>query len=304
MSIENARNDRAEGLAGDGADLGSEVVAGHFFAGTIGLSLIRSWYTDGDANERRLDELRDLINKRAEFPFSMALNPLERDALEGYAEWAESYDGPNPMIDAEQLVVRPMLERLASPGCDALDVACGTGRHAELLARLDCATVGVDQSPEMLEVARSKVPQVRFEVGTFSALPLDADSFDLAVCSLALCHLPDPTVGVIEIARVLRSGGTLVIADPHPMGALGGGQAFYGGIVPNQPMKFVRNHPHSAATWLSAFRAAGLEVVDCVETLIDDSLLATNPTTMFFPEAARTALIGLPHLFIWELRKI
>ena len=68
----------------------------------------------------------------------------------------------------------------------------------------------------MVGVAREKLPEVRFEIGDVEHVPFDDASFDLAVVSLALCHLADPGDAVIELARVLRPGGTLVITDPHP----------------------------------------------------------------------------------------
>ena len=162
----------------------------------------------------------------------------------GYAEWAEMYDGPNPLIETEELVVRPILERVAEPGVQALDAACGTGRHAAYLHDRGCTVTGVDQSLEMLAVARNKLPEVHFEQGDIEQLAFADGSFDLVVIALALCHLADPTAAVAELARVLRPGGTLVIADPHPAAGVVGGQAFYGSIVPGRPMTWVRNHYH------------------------------------------------------------
>jgi hypothetical protein len=48
-------------------------------------------------------------------PYSLELNPAERGLREGYAEWAESYNGPNPMIETEQAVVRPSSRRSPDP---------------------------------------------------------------------------------------------------------------------------------------------------------------------------------------------
>jgi ubiquinone/menaquinone biosynthesis C-methylase UbiE len=281
----------------------SDVTAAHFFAGVVGLSLLRGWYEDGTFNADRLTELTTIVNSLDQFPYSLALNPQERTMLDGYAKWADSYDGENPMINAEETAVLPILARLASPGCMALDVACGTGRHAKFLADLHCFVTGVDQSPEMLDVARVKVPDARFEIAGFERLPFANDTYDLAVCALALCHLEDPTSGVGEIARVLKPGGSLVVSDPHPFGAIEGPQAFYGGIVPGKPIQWVRNHHHLTSTWLRAFRAAGLTVVDCQEVLLDEAAVKTNPTALVFPEATTAALLGLPNLFVWELRK-
>ena len=164
-----------------------------------------------------------------------------------------------------------------------------------------CVTVGIDQSHTMLEVARSKVPAASFEHGDVEHMPFGDDTFDLAVVSLALCHLPDPTNAVIELARVIAPGGTLVVADPHPMGGILGGQAFYGGVGKGRPMTFVRNHRHSASTWLRAFRAAGLVVVECIEAPFTDEQIAGDPSAMFHPDAARAALTGLPSVWVWEL---
>lgn len=274
----------------------------HYLAGVVGLGLMRHWYADGEANDARLAELADVLSKRGEFPYSLELSPSERSAHDGYAEWAESYDGPNPMINLEEAVVTPMLERLASPGLQALDAACGTGRHARLLAACGCVTTGIDQSEAMLEVARSKVSNVSFEHGDVERLPFDDDSFDLAVVSLALCHLPDPTTAVVELGRVLAPGGTLVVADPHPMGGILGGQAFYGGVGNGRTMTFVRNHRHGASTWLRAFAAAGLVVADCIEVPFTDEQMAGDPSAAFHPEAALAAFTGLPSVWVWELR--
>ena len=121
------------------------------------------------------------------------MSPAERSVEDGYAEWAESYDdGPNPMIQLEEAVVTPMLERLAAAGVRALDAACGTGRHARLLDSLGCVTTGIDQSEAMLDVARSKAPNVSFEHGDVEHMPFADDAFDLAVVSLALCHTSRP----------------------------------------------------------------------------------------------------------------
>ncbi len=274
----------------------------HYLAGVVGLGLIRHWYADGDANDARMKELADVLSKSGQFPHSLELSPAERSLHEGYSEWADSYDGPNPMIELEEAVVLPILERLAAPGCEALDAACGTGRHAAVLHGRGCATTGIDQSEAMLAVARSKVPAATFEHGDVEHMPFDDGSFDLAVVSLALCHLADPAPAVVELARVLRRGGTLVIADPHPIGGLLGGQAYYGGVANGRTMTFVRNHRHGASTWLRAFRSAGLLVEDCIETPFTDAQIAGDPSAAFHPEAARAAMTGLPSIWVWELR--
>ena len=98
-------------------------------------------------------------------------------------------------------------------------------------------------------------------------------------------------------------GGTLVIADPHAAAGVVGGQAFYGGIVPGRPMRWVRNHYHPASTWLRAFRTAGLLVEDCIEPAMGPAQIESSPASRVFPDATRTAVEGLPGLWVWELRR-
>ena len=280
-----------------------DITAAHFIGGMIGQAMLRSWYEDPQGNADRMQELADVVARAGEFPYSMVLNPAERDLLTGYAEWSESYDGPNPLIELEEGVVRPILEGRAGHGVRALDAACGTGRHAALLSGLGCATTGIDQSDPMLSVARAKAPLARFVTGDVRSMPFDTGEFDLGVISLALCHLADPTDAVIELGRVLAPGATLVIADPHPLGATIGGQAIYGGIAPGRDVTFVRNHHHSASTWLRAFRQAGLDVDDCLEVPFGEKQIATHVVAPLYPDAVRASMVGMHSLWVWTLRK-
>jgi hypothetical protein len=93
------------------------------------------------------------------------------------------------------------------------------------------------------------------------------------------CRIPPSAVA--ELARVLAVGGTLVVSDPHPMGGVLGGQAFYGGVGRGRTLSFVRNHRHSASIWLRAFAGAGLQVVDCAEATFTDEQIASDPSSAF-----------------------
>ncbi len=278
------------------------VTADHYLAGVVGFGLLRNWYLDAETNAQRIAELAEVLARVDEFPYSLVLDPVERDLRTGYDEWSGIYDGPNPMIETEERVAHPILRDLAQPGMKALDAACGTGRQAALLYELGCSTVGLDQSESMVAVARSKLPDVRFEVGDLEHLPFDDDEFDLAVVSLALCHLADPGAAVAELARVVRPGGVLMITDPHPFGAILGGQAFYGGMSPSRPMTWVRNNPHDASTWLRSFRSARLSVEECIEEPFSDEQISSSPADLVFPAAARAAMTGLASVWVWVLR--
>ena len=98
-----------------------------------------------------------------------------------------------------------------------LDVACGTGALvAEVAPRVERA-VGIDLSDGMLEIARSRlVPgaaNIEFRLGPSDALPFADGDFTALVCTTALHHFPEPQRSIDEMARVLASGGRVVIGD-------------------------------------------------------------------------------------------
>ncbi|MGX6447775.1 class I SAM-dependent methyltransferase [Patulibacter sp. S7RM1-6] len=134
---------------------------------------------------------------------------------EGYAAWATSYDERrNPTIRAEEPVVRALLAD--RPAGVAVDVGTGTGRHATWLAARGHRVIGVDASRAMLDVARSRAPELEWVEADLRALPLEDASADVVVCALTLSHLATLD-GIAELARLVRPGGRLVVSNPHPL---------------------------------------------------------------------------------------
>jgi demethylmenaquinone methyltransferase/2-methoxy-6-polyprenyl-1,4-benzoquinol methylase len=102
------------------------------------------------------------------------------------------------------------------PGDRALDVATGTGDLAIVLRRRvgpDGEVVGSDFSEPMLEIARSKAPDVTFEQGNALDLPYDDDSFDAATVGFGARNFSDLATGLGEMVRVTRSGGRVVVLE-------------------------------------------------------------------------------------------
>jgi demethylmenaquinone methyltransferase / 2-methoxy-6-polyprenyl-1,4-benzoquinol methylase len=97
------------------------------------------------------------------------------------------------------------------PGDEVLDVATGTGAvAAELLRQKGCAVVGVDQSPEMLAVARQQLPaSVRLVEANAEQLPFADASFDALTVTYLLRYVDDPGATLGELARVVRPDGTI-----------------------------------------------------------------------------------------------
>jgi SAM-dependent methyltransferase len=96
----------------------------------------------------------------------------------------------------------------------ALDSGCGTGALALALAPLVGEVVGVDESPELLEAARSVAPEnVRFVEGDATHLPFEYGMFDIAGSLRVLHHVRRPELVVSELARVTRPGGRVLVID-------------------------------------------------------------------------------------------
>jgi len=99
------------------------------------------------------------------------------------------------------------------------DLGCGTGQVSESLAPFVREVVAVDESAAMLAVARSRLApytNVGVRSGSLEELPLDDGSLDAVVVFLVLHYLADPGQALVEIARVLRPGGRMLLVDLAP----------------------------------------------------------------------------------------
>lgn len=75
--------------------------------------------------------------------------------------------------------------------------------------------VGIDLSPDMLNVAQSKLPKnVDLRLGDSENLPFSENSFDVAICTDSFHHYPNPSTVLSEISRVLEHKGKFILADP------------------------------------------------------------------------------------------
>lgn len=105
-------------------------------------------------------------------------------------------------------------------GLTVLDAGCGEGYLSRILAKNGAKVTAVDSSAKLIEAARAQnlvdgLP-ISFDVKSVDALPYADDTFDLVVCNHLLNDLYDPSKPISEFARVLRSGGSLVILMLHP----------------------------------------------------------------------------------------
>ncbi|MBH5336718.1 class I SAM-dependent methyltransferase [Streptomyces pactum] len=129
---------------------------------------------------------------------------------------AGAYERGNAMPDGS---LRAWVELVAShvrrPAPSILEIGSGTGVFSAGMARWIAGSevVAVDASEAMLTEARRHHPHpaVRYLRGEAEAVPAAADSFDLALLSRVIHHIPDRAAAARELARVLRTGGRVVV---------------------------------------------------------------------------------------------
>jgi len=140
-----------------------------------------------------------------------------------FADHAPEWDRIRSLHVAEDKVEAAILDVVgAGPFHSALDLGTGTGRMLELIAPLAERAIGVDQSPAMLNVARTRLERAglrnaQLRQGDIYALPVERDRHDLVIIHRVLHYLDDPARAVREAARVIHPGGRLIVVDfaPH-----------------------------------------------------------------------------------------
>ena len=144
--------------------------------------------------------------------------------------------GPGPNAERSPERVREVYDRIAAhfaktrhhawpevesfvddcpPGAAGLDVGCGNGRHATLLADLTDRVLGVDISRGLLDESRERTTGVDLVQGDAAALPVADDRVDVALSVATVHHLPDRATrreSLAELARVLVPGGRALVS--------------------------------------------------------------------------------------------
>jgi SAM-dependent methyltransferase len=149
-----------------------------------------------------------------------AIRAAREDAAEGYfARHAAEWDQLRSLHSPDGPIETALIAALGPDSLGALlDVGTGTGRIAELLSPHAARVAGLDKSPEMLRLARSRLqhlPAQSLELvqGDFAALPFAAATFDTVVFHQVLHYAPEPAPAIAEAARVCRAGGTIAVVD-------------------------------------------------------------------------------------------
>lgn len=213
----------------------------------------------------------------------------------GYDRWSSVYDHDlNPLPALEE---HHFQRAVGDPsGKTAIDLGCGTGRHASWLSDAGASVTGVDFSEGMLRQARLKpgADRIRFvEHDLHRELPFADSSFDLAVSGLVLEHIRDLPGFFRMVRRVIRPGGRAVVSAMHPAMYLRGSMARF-----TDPSSGLVVAPGSLRHKLSQLIMAPLRagfVLDAIDEYSPD-----EPFVVQFPRAQK--YLGWPMLVVLQLR--
>jgi ubiquinone/menaquinone biosynthesis C-methylase UbiE len=132
-----------------------------------------------------------------------------------FAQVTERWEMP---ASPEQLAMQYCRYQMAadlSAGKEVLEIGCGTGMGLAYLVHRAKRAVGMDISSDLLQEARSHLPDVELREGDASALPFVDGSFDVVLMLEMLYYLPDVDRALEECRRILRRRGSLMICLPN-----------------------------------------------------------------------------------------
>jgi len=180
-------------------------------AGVLARNLVDLLPNDSVELNRDLSRLEDIRKKRVE-----AANAY-------FNENASRWNEIRSLHVAENQVEQSLLTLIGKSKIDSyLDIGTGTGRILALMAERVEQGLGIDQSNEMLAMARAHLEQeglknVSVRKGDMYSMPMNDDCVDLATIHLVLHYAQDPQLVINEAARTLKKNGRLIIVDfaPH-----------------------------------------------------------------------------------------
>lgn len=175
----------------------------------------------------------------------------------------------------------PWLDRFAGflqPGLTALELGCGLGDDARLLAIRGLRVIGLDRDPARVGEAARRVPEAGFVVADLTAtLPFRDAVVDLVVASLSLHYFNHRTTAAIvgEVRRVLREDGRLLAR----VNAVGDRQSAYGVGIELEPDVFEVEPGHVKRFYTPASLRELLEPAFTIETLVEEETISRYQDT-------------------------
>lgn len=195
---------------------------------------------------------------------------------EGYDRWAQTYEDT-----VESAMDIALLERVGVDWAGAgsvADLGCGTGRTGAWMAARGVGEIdGVDISPGMLAAARARGVYRLLREGKVGATGLDGGAYDLVVSCLVDEHLADLAPLYAEAARLARPGGRFVLVGFHPHFIIASGMPTHFDDAESGEPVAIETHVHLLSDHVAAGRAAGLDLAELHERVVDDEWVALKP---------------------------
>lgn len=224
--------------------------------------------------------------------------------------WIEFVDRGDP--NREALLDEHMLRLCESPaGAHALDVGCGEGRFCRKLHTLGIRAIGVDPTPGLVHeaIARGGAAYAR---SSAESLPFQSEVFDVVCSYLTLIDIEDFRTAIAEMARVLRPGGRMNVANLNPFATSAtptpwvkdeaGNKLFFridryleerGDLVEWSGIQIVNFHRPMSA-YFEAFLRARLVLTEFIEPR------PTDKAVQRFPNLADAQMIPYFHVMQWR----
>jgi len=173
----------------------------------------------------------------------------ERDT---WSRCAESYVDTFAGITRETV---PLLMETAeiAQGSLVLEIGSGPGHVADMLSKAGASVTGVDFSPEMVEVAQNRYPNIPFKHADAEDLPFEAESFDAVVANFVVHHLARPDTVFREVNRVLKPGGRFAFAVWGAAGEQSSIAAFFGAVMAHHDLEELPHGPLFGVTEMNIY---------------------------------------------------
>jgi ubiquinone/menaquinone biosynthesis C-methylase UbiE len=132
----------------------------------------------------------------------------------------------------------------------ALDLGCGEGRFCRMLKPHGVDVVGVDPTPQLIAAARARDQKGHYVEAPAERLPFRKATFDLVVSYLSLIDIADIQSAIAEMARVLRPGGALLIANLNAFNTACGDQGWVKDNAGRRLHYPIDNYLQERAMWI------------------------------------------------------
>jgi SAM-dependent methyltransferase len=213
---------------------------------------------------------------------------------EGYARWSATYE-QTVKSDMDLWLLNEVHSVDWQGVTRAADLGCGTGRTGAWLASRGVRQIeGVDLTPEMIEQARARGVFSELRVADVCDTGLPAGAYDLVTTSLVDEHLADLGPLYRESARLAAPGGAHVLVGFHPFFIMKTGMPTHFNDSDGLPLA-IETHVHLLSDHARAALAAGWQLAEMHEQVIDDRWVATKPSWQRYRDC--------PISFLWVWRR-